>query len=48
MILFPCGLCGKEVHNTNKEIACDNCSRWIHLKCNEVNDLDFNYSPKKE
>ena len=31
----------KEVYNTDKAIACYNSNRWIHLKCNELNDLDY-------
>ena len=44
---FPCVIWWKDVHNTEKGIAWDNCKRWIHLKCKEVKDLDHKYLQKR-
>ena len=27
----------------DKGICCDLCSKWIHIKCNNLNDLDYEY-----
>ena len=27
----------------DKAICCDLCSKWIHIKCNNLNDLDYEY-----
>ena len=26
----------------NTPICCDHCNQWIHIKCNNLNDLDCN------
>ena len=32
----------------DKGICCDFCSKWIHIKCNNLNDLDYEYLKSKD
>ena len=42
-------VCKKCVLNQHKAICCDNCNQWVHIKCNNLNDLDYNLlKPKNE
>ena len=41
-IKFPCKICKKSVNSNHKSIQCDICDNWIHLKCNNLNDIDNN------
>ena len=41
-IKFPCKICKKFVNSNHKSIQCDLCDNWIHLKCNNLNDIDYN------
>ena len=36
-----CTFCEKIVKTCDKAICCDLCSKWIHIKCNNLNDLDY-------
>ena len=36
-----CPFCEKIINNRVKAICCDLCSKWIHIKCNNFNDLDY-------
>ena len=33
--------CEITVKARNKVICCDLCNKWIHIKCNNLNDLDY-------
>ena len=35
--------CEKTVKTRDKAMCCDLCSNWIHIKCNNLNDLDYEY-----
>ena len=35
--------CEAIVKTRDKAICCDLCSKWIHIKCNNLNDLDYGY-----
>ena len=39
---YPCAVCKKSVLNQHKAICCDHCNQWVHIKCNDLNDLDYN------
>ena len=39
----PCKLCPKNVSDNNKAILCDLCQTWIHIKCNHLNYIDYQY-----
>ena len=41
-VRFPCGFCLKPVAITHKAIFCDICNFWVHKKCNNTSDLDYN------
>ena len=40
---FPCRICTKNVHDKDKAGQCDLCELWIHIKCNNLNYLDYRY-----
>ena len=40
---FPCRFCTKNVHDKDKAVQCDLCELWIHIKCNNLNYLDYRY-----
>ena len=33
--------CEKIVKTCDKAVCCDLCRKWIHIKCNNLNDLDY-------
>ena len=37
----------KKVLNQHKAICCDHCNQWIQIKCNNLNDLDYNHLKSK-
>ena len=40
---FPCRHCVKNAHDKDKAVQCDLCEHWIHIKCNNLNYLDYSY-----
>ena len=40
---FPCRICARNVHDKDKAVKCDLCELWIHIKCNNLNYLDYRY-----
>ena len=40
---FPCKICAKNVHDKDKAFQCDLCEFWIHIKCNNLNYLDYRH-----
>ena len=38
---FSCRICAKNAHDKDKAVQCDLCELWIHIKCNNHNDLDY-------
>ena len=44
---YPCAVCEKGVLNQHKAICCDHCTQWVHIKCNDLNDLDYNLLKSK-
>ena len=42
-----CSICKKSVINQCKGICCDHCNQWVHIKCNNLNDLDYNILKSK-
>ena len=43
---FLCKICAKNVHDKDKAVQCDLCELWIHIKCNNLNDLNYRYLQK--
>ena len=44
-IKHPCaGIgCGKPVKSNQKSIACDQCNKWVHLKCTDLSTEQFDF-----
>ena len=40
---FSCKICAKNIHDKDKAVQCDLCELWIHIKCNNLNYLDYRY-----
>ena len=38
---FPCSFCAKNVNVNHRAVCCDICNRWIHIKCNNLNQNDY-------
>ena len=38
---FPCKICAKNVSKNVKAVQCDLCELWVHIKCNNLNYLDY-------
>ncbi|XP_065671749.1 uncharacterized protein LOC136089625 [Hydra vulgaris] len=36
-----CAVCKVNIYKNQKAIFCDNCLNWVHLKCNNLNDIDY-------
>ena len=45
---FPCKICAKNVHDKDKAVQCDLCELWIHIKCNNLNYLDYRYLQNRD
>ena len=43
---FPCRICAKNVYDKYKTVQCDFCELWIHVKCNNLNYVDWRYLQK--
>ena len=40
---FPCRICEKNVSDKDRAVQCDLCGLWVHIKCNNLNYLDYRY-----
>ena len=40
---FPWKICAKNVHGKDKAVQRDLYELWIHIKCNDLNCLDYRY-----
>ena len=38
---FPCRICKKNVSDKDKAVQCDLCELWVHIKCGNLNYLDY-------
>ena len=43
VITFPCSICGKAIGDKEDSIYCDKCNLWVHIKCNNLNYIDYKY-----
>ena len=41
--IFSGKLCPKNVTDNENAILCDLCQRWVHIKCNDLNYMDYKY-----
>ena len=44
---YPCLVCKKSVLNQHKVICCGLCNQWVHIKCDNLNDLHYNLQKSK-
>ena len=44
---YPVQFVKKSVLNQHKAICCDHCNQWVHIKCNNLNDLNYNLLKSK-
>ena len=42
-IKFPCKICENNVTNCDQAIQCDLCDSWVHIKCNDLNYIDYKF-----
>ena len=42
-IKFPCKICENNVTNSDKAIQCALCDSWVHIKCNDLNYIDYKH-----
>ena len=40
---FPCKICAKNISEKEKAVQCDLCELCVHIKCNNLNYLDYKY-----
>ena len=40
---FSCRICVKNVSDKDKAVQCDLCELWVHIKCNNLNYLDYRH-----
>ena len=40
---FPYKTCAKNVSENVKAVQCNLCELWVHIKCNNLNYLDYRY-----
>ena len=40
---LPCKICTKNVSEKVKAVQCDLCELWVHIKCNNLNYLDYKH-----
>ena len=42
-VKFPCKICVRNVTNCDQAIQCDLCDFWVHIKCNDLNYIDYKF-----
>ena len=40
---YPCLKCFKPVKNNQKGLECNTCIKWVHFKCTNLTDTQYNY-----
>ena len=43
VITFPFSICVKAIGDEEGSIYCDKCNLWVHIKCNNLNYIDYKY-----
>ena len=41
--MFSCGICERSIGDKQPSLHCDLCNKWIHIKCNQINYIDYQY-----
>ena len=42
-IVYPCKICHVNINNKDSAAQCNNCQSWVHMKCNNLNHIDYKY-----
>ena len=42
-IAFHCKICNISIKDEDNAVRCDICQFWIHIKCNKLNYIDYEY-----
>ena len=42
-IVFPSKICNININDRDSAVRCEICEFWIHIKCNKLNHIDYNY-----
>ena len=45
---YVCSVCKKSILYQRKAICCDHCNQWVHIKCTNLTDLDYNLLKSKD
>ena len=40
-IKFPCSICEKAVASNHRALFCNNCEKWVHIKCNFISPTQY-------
>ena len=43
VIIFRCSICTKAIGDNDNSLYCDKCKLWVHIKCNNLNFIDYQY-----
>ena len=43
VITFQFSICVKAIGVKENSIYCSKCKLWVHIKCNILNDIDYEY-----
>ena len=47
-LTFPTKICNKNVNDKDHAIQCDICNFWVHIKCNNLNCIDYKFLQGKK
>ena len=42
-IVYPCKICHVNVNNKDFAAQCNIYQSWVHVKCNKLNNIDYEY-----
>ena len=48
VITFPCSICTMASGDTDDSIYCDKCNSLVHIKCNNLNFIDYQYLKRND
>ena len=40
---YLCSICNGTVRKSDKAVCCDHCDKWVHIRCNDLNSIDYEY-----
>ena len=38
---YPCKICNKPVAKSHRALQCDECDKWVHIKCGNVTPIEY-------